>query len=75
MPAYTRREPGLAVKLHRAGLAPDRRHAADGHQAIVLALAMIAALPELGPGDQLVVDHFDSPEPDLPAVSRASHYS
>ena len=74
MPAYVRREPGLAVTLTRASQAPDRRHAADGHQAIVLALTMLAALPELGPGDRLTVEHHDAPE-DLPAVSRASHYS
>ena len=73
MVARTLHEPGLAISLHHGEFLSERRYAADGHEAIAHALAMLAALPELLPGDRLTVEH-GAPE-DLPAVSRASHYS
>ena len=72
MPAYTRPAAGLVVTLTRDGVEIDRGIAGDGVGAVLVAMRLLARQSDLCAGDALSVDDAEG---DMPAVSRASHYS
>lgn len=73
MPARTITSAGrLAIIFIRGGDAVDRRHAADGSDAVDVVIGTASQVGDLQPGD--VFQMLEAPD-DLPAVSRASHYS
>lgn len=56
MPAYTHLGVSLAVIFHRQGEPGDRRVAADGSDAVYVAMRQIAEREELQSGDRLTVE-------------------
>lgn len=79
MPVHIPRpKPGLTVVFERADASPVVIDVPDGMHALVEALRMLLAAWPLRDGDRLTIDADGAapgPEPDLPQVSRAAHYS
>jgi hypothetical protein len=61
----------VAVVFHREGQPDETRIATDGNDAVYVAMRLIAEHEELLPGDRLTIEIGE----DVPATSRASHYS
>jgi hypothetical protein len=72
MPAYTRPDKGLVITFWREEQELDRRVAPDGADAVTLVMRMLAGMDEFHAGDKVIVKEAAD---DLPAVSRAGHYS